>query len=138
MSTPPLTVLLLTVSTISLRRQMAHNSYLTNQQRPTNGSTFDYIIVGGGSAGSLMAYRLSQNPNVSVLLLEAGGPQSVITDMPGNVLRLVGGEFDWNYRVQRQRNAALAYPEFEIPRGKFGWNGNVAPRQKTSGVATVK
>ncbi len=114
-----LTVLLLTVSSISLRRQMAHNAFVNGPPRPTNGSTYDYIIVGGGTAGCVLAGRLANSTNTTVLLLEAGGPQSVITDMPGNTLFLAGGEFDWNYRVVRQRNAGQAYPEFAIQRGKL-------------------
>ena len=37
-------------------------------------SEFDYIIVGGGSAGCVLANRLTENPNVSVCLLETGPP----------------------------------------------------------------
>lgn len=113
-----LTVMMLTVSTYTLRRQMAHNA-VVSKPIPANGSSFDYIIVGAGSAGCVLAGRLANNPNVSILLIEAGGPQTMNTDMPGNTLFLVGNEFDWNYHVVPQRSAGLAYPNFFISRGKF-------------------
>jgi len=40
--------------------------------------TFDYVIAGGGSAGCVLAARLSEDPGVSVCLLEAGGPDSSV------------------------------------------------------------
>jgi choline dehydrogenase-like flavoprotein len=42
-----------------------------------NKQEFDYIIIGGGSSGCVLAGRLSENPQVSVCLLEAGGSERV-------------------------------------------------------------
>lgn len=117
-ATASMTVMLLTVSYYALRRQTDHNRFV-NGPMPANESYFDFIIVGGGTTGCILANRLSTTLNVSVLMLEAGGPQSVITDMIGNTQYLIGGEFDWNYRVQPQRYAGLAYPNFTITRGLF-------------------
>lgn len=120
MSAPSLTLQLLTVSIITLQRQLAHN-YYGSGQTPVNGTIYDYIVVGAGTAGCVVAARLAENASVNVLLLEAGGPQTVITDMPGNTLFLVGGEFDWNYHVVPQTHAGLAYPNFFIARGEADW-----------------
>ena len=66
-------------------------------------SVYTYIIVGAGSAGSVLANRLSQNSSHRVLLIEAGGDNtSPLISTPGFWGALQDTQFDWGYRTTPQ------------------------------------
>ena len=68
---------------------------------------FDYVIVGAGSAGCVLANRLSADPSVRVLLLEAGPPDTLETiRVPALWSGLFGSEVDWDYRLEPQPHYA--------------------------------
>jgi choline dehydrogenase len=79
---------------------------------------FDYIIVGAGSAGCVLAGRLSENPNNRVLLLEAGGRDwHPFIHMPAGFAKLVGYDrINWAYETEPQ--AQLGGRRLYWPRGK--------------------
>lgn len=85
-------------------------------------SAYDFVIVGAGSAGCVLAHRLSENPAVRVLVLEAGNsqiPADIETRIqtPAAWPTLLGSEVDWGYRSVPQ--AALSGREIYEPRGKL-------------------
>ena len=67
---------------------------------------FDYVIVGGGSAGCVLAARLSEDADVRVLLLEAGPPdKDPYIHMPVGFYKMTGGPLTWGFRTAPQRHA---------------------------------
>jgi choline dehydrogenase len=80
-------------------------------------STADYVVVGSGSAGAVVAARLSEDPKVSVVVLEAGPKdKDKFIHIPAGFGKLFEGPVDWNYRTTPQ--PALAGREVFWPRGK--------------------
>jgi len=79
---------------------------------------FDYVIVGAGSAGCVLANRLSENPATRVLLLEAGGhDRAREVHIPIAFPKLFKTEHDWNYETEPQ--ARLSGRRLYWPRGKL-------------------
>jgi choline dehydrogenase len=68
---------------------------------------YDYVIVGAGSAGCVLAARLTENPSTRVLLLEAGPPDDADEiHAPAALTRLFQSTYDWNYATTPQERAA--------------------------------
>ena len=82
-----------------------------------SGEYYDYIIIGAGSAGCVLANRLSKNPKNSVLLLEAGGPDSNMNiHIPGAYLKIHKSKQDWGFWSEIQPN--VLNRKIYLPRGK--------------------
>ena len=79
---------------------------------------YDYIIIGGGSAGCVLAARLSEMPDAKVLLLEAGPVDSdPYIHLPVGFFKMTSGPFTWGYTtapMQHANNRQLVYPQARV------------------------
>ncbi|MDF9750327.1 GMC family oxidoreductase N-terminal domain-containing protein [Arthrobacter sp. ES3-54] len=96
---------------------------------------YDYVIAGGGTGGSVLAGRLSEDPAVRVLLLEAGrSDRHPFIHMPAGFPRLKGGPYQWQYRSVPQEHSKGRRIPLAQGRG-LGGGGSINSQVFTRGVA---
>ncbi|XP_014211391.1 glucose dehydrogenase [FAD, quinone]-like [Copidosoma floridanum] len=86
----------------------------------TSVDEYDFIIVGAGSAGCVLANRLTKVKNWKVLLLETGDEEPVISTIPATMNIITESSIDWSYRTQPERYACASQKDSRCawPRGK--------------------
>lgn len=78
---------------------------------------WDYIIVGAGTAGCVLAHELTKSGRTKVLLIEAGGKPGLMSEIPAGMPKLFRSKFDWAFESEPQE--ALSGRRIFIPRGKM-------------------
>lgn len=81
---------------------------------------YDFIVVGGGTAGSVVASRLSEVPEWNVLLIEAGDNPSLMSEIPAMAVGLQKSDMDWKFMTEPQKGSCqgLRDQRCNWPRGR--------------------
>ncbi|PSR72212.1 hypothetical protein PHLCEN_2v11919 [Hermanssonia centrifuga] len=127
-------------------KDIYHDSYghdLRNELHRRNivydgniAASYDFVIVGGGTAGLVLAARLSEDANTTVLVLEAGDTGDAVSssiDIPGDAyyLSLLGTSYDWKYTTVPQAggdNRVVPWARGKVLGGSSAVNGMYAVR----------
>ncbi|CAG9820544.1 unnamed protein product [Phaedon cochleariae] len=117
-----LTVIYLTPAELknaTVKKSLDHDMSVVRKSK-SDKDDYDFIVVGSGSAGSVIASRLSENPQWRILLLEAGTRANSLTEIPllAPVFQLT--PYNWGYRMERQEGVCNAMEEgvCNWPRGR--------------------
>ncbi|XP_054715571.1 glucose dehydrogenase [FAD, quinone]-like [Uloborus diversus] len=115
-STPASNSVLLPLLLLSLARQKHSPSTARTIKKE-----YDYVVVGAGSAGSVVANRLSEIPCINVLLIEAGSSPPELTDVPAFARESWYTKYDWAYltKPQAYTGNGLVNRQVVYPRGKM-------------------
>ncbi|KAJ7795850.1 aryl-alcohol oxidase-like protein [Mycena olivaceomarginata] len=115
--------------------QLARGAILTSPEQVAASKQYDFIIVGAGTAGCVIAARLTEDPSVKVLLIEAGvsdnGTQSDTISVPLLAGSGTGTMFDWNYTTTAQaglNGRLIDYPRGFVLGGSSSINGMIYAR----------
>ncbi len=99
----------------------------------TDAGTYDYIVVGAGSAGCVLANRLTADPNVTVLLLEAGGSdRHPLISAPAGFFKTINHpRFNWCFQTEPSSHVngrTIAFPRGKVLGGSSSINGHLYVR----------